>query len=189
MFISRAILVVLCISGTALAGPTVATEHAPPGTPSEPKNVPAATQGRKPPGAASASPVFRLHVKTMKLKPKKIEMREGHIWEDQWRMLLLEGDPKRPTRTTPIIEGPANCGQFDRLEEEDLVDGDARVLFFMACWHGGAGYTLSFTRRGQTVAVKTATFAEEDENPIDDSKTVYTLEVPRGMRVEVVHLP
>ncbi len=104
-------------------------------------------------------------------------------------MLLLEGDPKRPTRTTPIIEGPANCGQFDRLAEEDLTDGDASVLFFMTCWHAGAGYTITFTQRGQTVAVKTATFAEEDENPIDDSETVYSLMVPKGVRVEVVHLP
>ena len=48
--------------------------------------------------------------------------------EDQYRTSLIEGEPKKPTRVTNLLEGPANCGPIPNATDKDLGEGKPHII-------------------------------------------------------------
>jgi hypothetical protein len=141
----------------------------------------------KPTVEQSKKPVFKLYVKVEKIQPEKIEFVDGDDWIDQYRTSLIEGDLKKPTRVTTLLQGSANCGSWDTMVEEGAGEDQPRTIYFLNCWNAGAGHIIQFFQDGQTITVEKSSVSEDVEDHEfqgPDDGEIHTLEVPKGVKVE-----
>ena len=164
---------------------------APQPTKEKPTTPPSSAPLAKPEVQEASKPVFKLYVKSEKLKAKSIEGGDEVDSEDQYRTSLIEGDLKKPTRVTKLLEGPANCGPMANAIDEGAGEEKLGIIYFLVCWNAGVGHTIEFVQDGQTISVKRSSVSEDEEDadyvgPGDGE--IHTFKVPKGVKVEFEHL-
>jgi hypothetical protein len=149
-----------------------------PTTPDKPKNItpPADAAPASKDAAVGAKPAEAVLRLTIEHKAA------GYAFDDvpKTRVTLLEGDPEKPSRKTPVGESIGVCG---------AQDGGKGELLYVICWHAGMGREVYVQRRGDKVVVETRRVYEEDAKKDEDPLTVIReIAVPPNTRVEVKDL-
>ena len=133
----------------------------------------------------SERPVLKFFVKVEESKSKKTELGNEIEWATHYRTSFIEGDSKKPSRITTLLEGSEKCGSIDSMTDEGAGEDKPGIIYFLNCWNAGAGYTFTFFRRGQTITIEKNSVNEDEANTRGpDDGILHTIEVPKNAKIE-----
>ena len=70
------------------------------------------------------------------------------------RFAEFQGDPRNHTRVTKLLEGTAKFGPVNHALDLNAGEDKPGIIYVLNCWHAGAGHTIEFFQRRQTIRLR-----------------------------------